>query len=119
MPTIGALSELVTLREAVDKLSSHLAQQGPWFDKRALAAHYSCSVRTVEEWMAEGIPHAIIAGRVKFKVAECERWLERHERIQLRGDRQGGTVVVGSESGAASADNGHRPRHEERGPHAS
>ena len=40
----------------------------PWLDKRALAAHLSCSVRSIETAVADGMPHAVIFGRVKFRV---------------------------------------------------
>ena len=48
----------------------------PWLDKRGLAAHLSCGVRTVERALADGMPHVVIFGRVKFRVSEVEPWLE-------------------------------------------
>jgi hypothetical protein len=35
--------------------------------------------------MVEGMPHTYIAGRVKFKIAEVEPWLDRHGFIERRG----------------------------------
>jgi hypothetical protein len=55
-----------------------------WLDKRALAAHYSVSVRTVEEWQHDGMPHAVIAGRVKYHASEAERWLTEQGLIERR-----------------------------------
>jgi hypothetical protein len=50
----------------------------PWLDKRGLAAHLCCSIRSVETALAEGLPHAVIFGRVKFQVSAVEPWLEAH-----------------------------------------
>jgi hypothetical protein len=57
-----------------------------WLDKRALAEHLSCSVRSIETAVADGMPHAVIFGRVKFKVHEVEAWLEHSGRLQRRGE---------------------------------
>ena len=42
----------------------------PWLDRKKLADHYSCSVRSVELALAEGMPHAVVFGRVKFQVSD-------------------------------------------------
>src|SRR4051812_43697002 len=46
-----------------------------WLDKKRLAEHYACSVRSVETAMAEGMPHTVIFGRPKFRPAETDPWL--------------------------------------------
>jgi hypothetical protein len=57
-----------------------------WYDKKQAAAYWVCSVRTVERWMSEGMPHAIIAGKAKFKPAEeGDAWLERTGQLERRG----------------------------------
>ncbi|MGZ6637860.1 MAG: HNH endonuclease [Solirubrobacteraceae bacterium] len=48
-----------------------------WLDKRGLAEHLACSVRSIETAITEGMPHAILIGRVKFQVSEVESWLRR------------------------------------------
>jgi hypothetical protein len=48
----------------------------PWLDKRGLAAYLACSVRSIQTVLAEGMPHAVIFGRVKFRVSEVEPWLQ-------------------------------------------
>lgn len=48
----------------------------PWLDRKKLAEHYSCSVRSIEMAMAEGLPHSIIFGRAKFQISTVEPWLE-------------------------------------------
>ena len=47
----------------------------PWLDRKKLADHYSCSVRSIELALAEGMPHAVVFGRVKFQVSDVEPWL--------------------------------------------
>lgn len=56
-----------------------------WLDKRGLASHFACGVRWIEERMAEGMPHARIAGKAKFRVSEAEAWLGEHGFIERRG----------------------------------
>ena len=63
----------------------------PWLDKRRLADHYSCSVRSIENALAEGMPHARIFGRPKFKVTEVEPWLEAHGYLERPEHGLGGT----------------------------
>jgi hypothetical protein len=58
-----------------------------WLGKRDLAKHLSCSVRWIELRMAEGMPHALIAGRVKFRVSEAQPWLVEHGHIERRGEQ--------------------------------
>jgi hypothetical protein len=57
-----------------------------WLDKRGLAEHLACSVRSIEHAVAEGMPHAIIFGRVKFQAADVEAWLEQTGHLQRRGE---------------------------------
>jgi len=57
----------------------------PWVDKRGLAEHLCCSVRSIEHAIVEGMPHAVIFGRVKFRTTETEAWLERTGRLERRG----------------------------------
>lgn len=69
--------------------------QEPFLNKRALANHLSCSVRWVEHRMAEGLPHYLIAGRVKFRASEAEAWLRQEGFIQP-GGQHGAQAVAGS-----------------------
>ena len=71
----------------------------PWLDKRGLARHYSCSVRSIEAALSEGMPHAVIFGRVKFQVSTVDPWLRVRGHLYERGDAC--TVVTGSDNGAA------------------
>lgn len=58
-----------------------------WYDKKALAAYFGLSISFVEKRMAEGLPHAVIGRRTKFRVEEVEPWLEQHGWIEWKGDR--------------------------------
>jgi hypothetical protein len=64
----------------------NVTQLEPWLTKAALASHLGCGVRFLEYRMAEGLPFALIAGRVKFKVSEVEPWLEQRGHL-TRGNR--------------------------------
>jgi hypothetical protein len=58
----------------------------PWLDKRGLADHLGCSVRWIAYRMEDGMPHAVIAGRIKFRASEVEPWLEQHGHLTRRGE---------------------------------
>jgi len=73
----------------------------PWLDKRGLAQHLACSVRSIQTALAEGMPHAIIFGRVKFRVSEVEPWLEARGHL-VRVER-GDTLCDGKQSGPGGA----------------
>ncbi|HTB49579.1 MAG TPA: hypothetical protein VK701_01245 [Solirubrobacteraceae bacterium] len=57
----------------------------PWLDKRGLARHLSCSVKSIERAQVAGMPHAIIFGRIKFRASEAEAWLEEHGYLERPG----------------------------------
>lgn len=77
-----------------------------WVDKRGLAAHLACSVRSVEAAMAEGLPHAVIFGRAKFRLTDVEAWLE----VQGLLRPEGGAASVARDRGVAPPAAAH-PRH--------
>lgn len=58
----------------------------PWLDKHGLAEHLSCSIRSIATAQAQGMPHAVIFGRVKYKVSQVEPWLEERGYLSRRGD---------------------------------
>ncbi len=58
-----------------------------WLDKRAAAQFWACSTRSIELAITEGMPHAIIFGRVKVRPSEAEPWLVEHGYLELRGER--------------------------------
>lgn len=50
----------------------------PWLDKRDLARHLRCSVRSIERFAQQGMPYSTIVGRAKFQVSAVLPWLEEH-----------------------------------------
>lgn len=58
----------------------------PWLDKHQFAEHLSSSPRWVVAREEEGMPSAMIAGKLKFKVSEAEPWLQEHGHINRRND---------------------------------
>ena len=88
-----------------------------WLDKRGLAEHLSCSVRSIQTGLAEGMPHAVIFGRVKFQVSEVEPWLEAHGYLVRHGAEIDGTLARDIKR-AGDADTP-RPRTRGEVPHAS
>lgn len=61
-----------------------IAALEPWLDARALAQHLGCSTRWLRYRIAEGMPHAMLAGRQKFRVSEVEPWLEERGHLERR-----------------------------------
>lgn len=59
-----------------------ITQLEPWLSKAELASHLGISVRFIEYRMAEGLPFARIAGKIKFKASQAEVWLEEHGHIE-------------------------------------
>jgi hypothetical protein len=98
-------------------VSGEIARLEPWLDKRGLAEHLSCSVRSIQTVLAEGLPHAMIFGRVKFQVSDVEPWLEAQGYLVRHGGHVGGTLVPDIKR-AGGADTP-RPRTRGDAPHAS
>lgn len=65
-------------------MSGELIQLEPWLDKRGLQEYLSCSERWIENRLKEDMPHAMIAGRIKFRVSEVEPWLIEHGHMERR-----------------------------------
>lgn len=75
----------MTVRNGTATTTAYLE---PWLDKKGLADHLECSVRWIEKRQVEGMPHALIAGRIKFRASEVEPWLEVHGFMERRGGDQ-------------------------------
>ena len=43
-----------------------------WLDKKGIAEHLSCSSRSIEVAIVDGLPYTEIFGRKKFKASEVE-----------------------------------------------
>jgi excisionase family DNA binding protein len=57
-----------------------------WLTVEKLAAYLGCSLRWVRYRAEEGMPHAVIAGRRKFRVSEVEAWLEKKGHLERKGE---------------------------------
>ena len=57
----------------------------PWMTKQRLAATLGCSVRWLEYRVAEGMPHRVFGGRLRFQRGVVEAWLDAraHEARHL------------------------------------
>jgi hypothetical protein len=88
----------------------------PWLDKRRLAEHLACSIRSIQTVLAEGCPHAIIFGRIKFRASEVEPWLEAGGYLVRDGAAHG---TIGGDIERAGGAGTPRPRTRGEAPHAS
>ncbi len=54
-----------------------VSQFEPWVDKRTVARHIGCSVRTVENYMKLGMPYVkrFANGPVRFRLSEVDAWM--------------------------------------------
>ena len=51
----------------------------------AIARHFGVSVRTIESWLVNGLPHARPSSRmVRFRISDCEEWYNQQYRMQSR-----------------------------------
>jgi hypothetical protein len=48
----------------------------PWLSKTEVAKHFSCSTRSVEIAMRDGLPYRQLFGRSKFRASEVQAWLD-------------------------------------------
>ncbi len=98
-------------------MNAHVQGLEPWLDKKGLAEHLCCSVRSLQTALADGLPHVVIFGRVKFRVSEVEPWLEANGYLVRYGDDAGATLD--SEIVRAGGVPTPRPRTRGGTPHAS
>lgn len=54
-------------------------------DKRGYGARWQSSVRTVDNWIARGLPHLKIgARRVRIDIEEADAWMRSQFSVQRR-----------------------------------
>ena len=54
-------------------------------DKRAYAARWQSSVRSVDNWLSQGCPHLKIGSRrVRINVVEADQWMRDKFSVQRR-----------------------------------
>lgn len=54
------------------------AYQAPLLDKSALGAKWNVSRRTVERWIAKGLPTRNVFGSVRIAQVDAKEWLGQH-----------------------------------------
>lgn len=101
-------AQLEQVAQLVAQLVTEQHPPAPWLDKRGLAAHLACSIRSIETAMSEGMPHAVIFGRAKFRPTDVEAWLTAHGDLRLEGYA---TSVEGPNKNGAAPLGTARPRH--------
>jgi hypothetical protein len=47
----------------------------PWKTKRQVAEHFQVSEKTVERWVAAGLPRVSRGRTIRFQIGSCEAWL--------------------------------------------
>ena len=45
---------------------------------REFAEHFRVNVRKVHAWISRGMPHFLVEGRIRIRVAEASAWLDSH-----------------------------------------
>jgi len=54
---------------------------GPWRNKKQLADHYGCSIRTIEHLMrGRVLPFVKIRRFMRFNVIECDKAMEKYRQ---------------------------------------
>jgi phage terminase Nu1 subunit (DNA packaging protein) len=73
------MGAVVQLGEARARRSARQATvDEDWVSKAHIAAHFKVCTRTIENWMAKGLPYAkrFPNSHAKFKVSLCDAWYE-------------------------------------------
>ena len=78
---MAELAKVVPLRPGVERAPRVRSVEEPWVSKQVCAAHFGVDRRTVDRWVARGMPFDVQGGRRRFKVSRCEMWL----RVQGNG----------------------------------
>jgi hypothetical protein len=47
----------------------------PWKTKRQIAEHFQVCEKTVERWVADGMPRVSRGRTIRFQIGVCEEWL--------------------------------------------
>lgn len=70
------MGEVVEMRVARGRRQ---AEGEPWSRKHEIATHFGVCVRTIDRWMARGMPHRKY-GVVLFQLSKCDDWLKQSSR---------------------------------------
>jgi excisionase family DNA binding protein len=55
-------------------LRREFADLEPWVSKKEIAAYFSVSTTTIDQWTRLGLPYVQVGGRRKFRRLECDAW---------------------------------------------
>lgn len=50
-----------------------------WADEPTIARHFAVSDRTIRRWRDAGMPSKLRGGSRRYRISECERWLDDRE----------------------------------------
>jgi hypothetical protein len=78
MAPLLALEIPDALVEQVAERAAELVRMPRYLSKRAIAAHYGVSERTIRTWRERGLPGIRCGREVMYPVDECDRWIEGH-----------------------------------------
>jgi len=90
------------IERIAEAVARRLEPEEPWLDRKGLARHFSCSVRSIELAWEDGMPSRVIFGRRKSRASYCQRWLDENDVVLQDGADQA--------NGAATAATA--PRHD-------
>jgi hypothetical protein len=62
---------------------------GPWVGKREIARRFDVCARTIDHWIARGMPHFKPSVRmVRFSISDCDEWYRRQFSVHGTGSRR-------------------------------
>jgi hypothetical protein len=89
-PLLDVLAEKVAERLPQQERGrfANVTQLEPFVELDELSDFLGHAVK--ERWVrarvAEGMPHHLIGGKIRFRLSEALPWLERHGHVQRRGE---------------------------------
>ncbi len=48
----------------------------PLVSRRRVSEHFGVSERTIQRWQTDGMPHLARGRTVRYRLSDCEAWLE-------------------------------------------
>lgn len=61
-------------------MMADVVRLSPYLTKQELADHWRCTTRWIELRVKhDGLPHRKLGRSIRFRLEDCERWLERRQ----------------------------------------
>jgi hypothetical protein len=84
-PTLhGRITQISANSKSMDERKRQTANPNsisPWRNKKQLADHYGCSIRTIENLMrGRVLPFVKIRRFIRFNVIECDKAMEKYKQ---------------------------------------